>query len=73
MVISLCQLGFVFALIPSIRSRDKPALATCLVSVVLVCIISTSLLTLKLWFSAGTGFAIGVCWVILSYQKLKQP
>jgi len=68
-VIALCQIGFIFALWPSVRSRHKPALYTSLGYVVLICAISFCLLTLHLWLSAATAFAGAVEWLILLIQK----
>ncbi len=70
-VISVAQLCFIFAMLPSIRSKDKPATATSIMNVVLVCTIAACLLTLKLWFSALTALAIAVTWAILAIQKIK--
>ena len=71
-VISLCQTGFIFALIPSLRSRSKPAVATSISYVVMLSAIGTSLLTLELWLSAATAYAGVVPWLILAVQKYKQ-
>jgi len=70
-VISIAQLCFVLAMLPSIRSNDKPAAATSIMNVVLVCTIAASLLSLKLWFSAVTALAIAATWALLAVQKVK--
>lgn len=70
-VISITQLCFIFAMIPSIRSNDKPAVATSVMNVVLVGIIAICLLTLRLWFSALTALAVAITWGILAVQKTK--
>jgi len=70
-VISVAQIFFVIALIPSIRGKDKPALTTSAMNTILVCTVATTLLTLELWFSALTAFAIGVGHLILTIQKAK--
>ncbi len=69
-VISIAQLCFIFAMIPSIKSNDKPALATSVMNVLLVCTISFCLLTLHLWFSALTAITIAITWAILAVQKM---
>lgn len=71
LVISICQIGFVAALIPSIKSHHKPPAVTSGMNSVLVCIITICLLTLRLWFSAITAFMIAVAWLILAVQKVK--
>lgn len=69
-VISVAQVCFIFAMLPSIRSNDKPAVATSVMNVILVSTISFSLLTLHLWFSAATAVGIAVTWAILAIQKI---
>ncbi len=70
-VISLAQIVAVFSLLPSILSKDKPALTTCVMNFVLVMIISTCLLSLGLWFSSITAYAIAFTWLILVVQKYR--
>jgi hypothetical protein len=68
-VIAVAQISFVFAMLPSIVSKDKPAFATSVMNVFLVCAISFSLLTLHLWLSAITAITIAVTWGVLAFQK----
>lgn len=70
-VISICQIFFVVAMIPSIRSSDKPALTTSVMNVILVSIITVCLFTLKLWFSSFTAAMVGLTWSVLAIQKHK--
>lgn len=70
-VISMCQIGFFIALIPSIRSHHKPAAITSIMNFVLVFIVATCLLTLELWFSAITAYLVDVSWLILAIQKVQ--
>ncbi len=69
-VISIAQLCFIIAMIPSIRSNDKPASSTSIMNIILVTVIATCLLTLKLWFSALTAIAIATTWAVLAVQKI---
>ena len=69
-VISICQIGFVIALIPSIRSRQKPILFTSMTTFILVSIITLCLFSLKLWFAGITGAMIAVAWGTLVVQRL---
>lgn len=71
-VIAVCQLAFVPAMIPTLRSHDKPALATSMLNVVIVSIITLTLTTLRLWFAAGTASLIALVWVVLAVQKFRQ-
>lgn len=66
---SLAQLVAVFSLLPSILSKDKPALATSVMSFLLAVIVGTCLLSLQLWFSAATAYAIALTWMVLVIQK----
>jgi heme O synthase-like polyprenyltransferase len=68
-VIALCQLAAVPAMIPSIRGDDKPAFKTSFLNAIIVTIITCTLITLGLWFSAVTASFIAICWIILAVQK----
>lgn len=70
-VISVAQIFFVVALIPSIKGNDKPALATSTMNTVLVSIIAVTQLTLNLWFSAVTAMAIAAGHLTLTIQKAR--
>ncbi len=70
-VISICQIFFVVAMIPSIRSNDKPAFSTSVMNVILVGIIVVCLFTLNLWFSSITAAMVGLTWSVLAIQKRK--
>lgn len=69
-VMALTQCFFVFALVPSIRSGDKPAFATSALNVVLVIVIATCQATLGLWFATSTSVLVASGWAILGAQKL---
>ena len=68
-VIAICQLAAVPAMIPSIRGNDKPAFKTSFLNAIIVSIITCTLFTLGLWFSAVTASFIAICWIILAVQK----
>jgi hypothetical protein len=68
-VIAGCQLLFFFAMLPSIRSKDKPALATSLMNCILVSVIVFCFVTLGLWFSVATALPAAGCWLVLAIQK----
>ena len=70
-VISVCQICFIFALLPSLRSHHKPAAITSIMNSILIFIITGCLLSLQLWVSGVTAGMVAVCWVILAVQKLK--
>lgn len=68
-VITLGSLVFVFALIPSVLSKDKPALSTSLMTGTVLVIFALTYLTLSLWTGAATTFLTGVLWFTLAIQK----
>jgi len=70
-IIAAAQVVAVFSLVPSMISEDKPALATSAMNMALVTIIATCLLTLHLWISCITAYAIAVAWTILFVQKYR--
>jgi hypothetical protein len=71
-VIAVAQIGFIIALVPTLRSKDKPPKATSFMTVALLTIIAFCLLTLDLYFSAITAFAIAITWAIVGIQVLRQ-
>jgi hypothetical protein len=71
-VIGFSYLFFDLALIPSIRSKSKPALTTSLVTGVLNVLMSFTQITLGLWLGALGTFVNGSLWFILAYQKINE-
>lgn len=69
--ISVAQVFIIFSLFVSVRGKNKPELATCKMNTLLVFIIATSLLTLHLWLSALTAYAVSLIWAILAIQRIK--
>jgi len=70
-IISLAQICLFFALIPSLRSKDKPALSTSASTSFLLGVIAICLFTLELWFAGITAAMVSVAWAILAIQKIK--
>lgn len=68
-VISICQIIAVFSLMPSITSKDKPALKTSVMNMAIVFTIATTLLALKLWIASLTAYMIALSWTVLATQK----
>jgi hypothetical protein len=60
---------FALALIPSILSKNKPAISTSLITGIMIYIFSLSYFSLTLWFSAIASFISGSLWLILALQK----
>jgi len=61
--------GFALALIPSIKGKQKPERASCLLTIVLLTAIAVSFATLKLWLSMSAEFTAIVAWGILLFQR----
>ncbi len=68
-VIMLGLFGFVIALIPSIKSKSKPAKNTCMAMAAILVAISVSLATLNLWLSFSAEMLNIAAWLILYFQK----
>ena len=66
------QLTFVFALIPTIRGKNKPALSASLITGLIIITFSYTQLTLKLYFSSITGMMAATAWLTLAFQKYQQ-
>ena len=70
-IIAAAQIFFIVALIPSLTTKDKPALTTSVMNTILVWSIAATQCTLHLWFSAVTAGAIGIGHATLAVQKAK--
>lgn len=65
------QMIFNISLLPSIFSNDKPALATSLITAVVIFVYVYTYTTLSLWVTAVSVFTTGALWAVLAYQKYK--
>lgn len=64
--------GFVLfsvALVPSVLGKDKPALATSILTAFVLAVDTIVFATLSLWVSAAGSFLNFVLWSILGVQK----
>lgn len=66
------QMIFNISLIPSILSKDKPALATSLITTIVIFVYVFVFSTLSLWVSSMAVASTGFMWSILAYQKWKE-
>ena len=71
-VITAGQIVFFLALLPSIFSEDKPALATSLTTGLVLIAFAFAYLSLDLLFAFATGGITAVCWLVLAYQKFRR-
>jgi len=60
---------FAIALIPSILSKDKPALSSSLLTASLLTVYVPTYASLGLTVSAISGGSVALAWWILAYQK----
>lgn len=71
-VLAVGAFFFSIALIPSLRSQDKPAVLTSILTAVTLAVFAVTFATLNLWLSA-IAEAIGVvCWSVLAWQVVLQ-
>ena len=68
-VIMIACFGFAVALIPSIRGKQKPEKASCVLTILLLLAIAVSFATLGLWLSFSAEITAIVAWGILLFQK----
>ncbi len=68
-VFTIGQLIFVIALIPSIRSKDKPAFISSAITAVILVGFGITYTSLGLWGSAIFAFLNATAWAILAFQK----
>jgi Flp pilus assembly protein TadB len=66
------QIIFVFALIPTIKGKSKPALSSSVITGLILTIFALTYLSLDLWFSAVAATATSASWWVLAYQKYRQ-
>jgi len=72
-VLTLGLIVFNLALLPVLKSKEKPPLITSVPTVVFQYAFALTFITLHLWFSAAGSFVNGTLWGILAYQVNKRP
>lgn len=71
-VIAACQWIFALALIPTIRHPSaKPPFLSSILTAVLLTVLGATFITLELWNSALSSFAVAIAWYILAWQRWK--
>lgn len=71
-VFTLGSVLFTLALIPSVRSADKPAVKTSLLTASVLYVFAVVYVTLGLYFTAFTTAATATLWAVLLVQKVRQ-
>ncbi|MGM0482405.1 MAG: hypothetical protein ACQEP6_00870 [Patescibacteria group bacterium] len=70
-VLSVGQWVFILALLPSLLSKDKPALMTSVITGTVLAVFAFTFSTLALWASAVSTGAVSLVWFILAFQKYR--
>ncbi len=68
-ILAAGSLIFTIALIPSLRSKHKPAVSTSLITAGVLVAFAFTYITLSLWFSAIAISINGLAWIALAIQK----
>ncbi len=68
-IIAAGQWVFLLALLPSIFGKDKPALATSILTGVVLAVLAFTYSTLSLWVSTISGILVSSGWFTLAVQK----
>jgi hypothetical protein len=68
-VFAIGSLIFAMALVPSIRSTDKPALGTSLPTTLILYVFSMTYFSLELYYAAIVTLGTATLWAILAVQK----
>ena len=71
-ILTVGQIIFVIALIPSMLSKDKPAQATSFLTGSVALSIAFVYVTLSLWFAAATAGINAIFWYILLAQRYRR-
>ncbi|MDP9211836.1 MAG: hypothetical protein M3N59_01005 [bacterium] len=69
-VLSAGSVMFIIALVPSILSRDKPAMATSLMTSLVLIGFTVTYASLELWFTTIITIITVALWLTLFVQKL---
>ncbi len=70
-ILSVGSWIFAIALIPSILSKDKPALSSSLITGSVLTIFACTYLTLSLWTTAASTVLVAGMWFTLALQKIR--
>jgi len=71
-VLTIGSIIFIIALIPSVLSKDKPALFTSIITSSVLIVMAIVYFSLSLYFTAVTTFITGILWGVLAFQKIQK-
>lgn len=72
LILTIGSIIFTLALIPSVMSKDKPALSSSLLTGAVLLVFAGVYASLALWFSMVTTVITGLVWLLLAYQKFSR-
>lgn len=70
-IIAAGQWVFLLALLPSILGKDKPALATSILTGIVLATFAITFATLSFWTSALSSVIVSIAWFTLAVQKYR--
>ena len=68
----ICGFMFAIVLIPSIRSKLKPAKSSCLMTAILLTVLVFTFSTLGLWLTALSEVVSASVWWMLYFQQIRK-
>jgi hypothetical protein len=71
-IITIGTFIFAIALIPTLKSADKPPVSTSLTTGLTLIVFAVTFSTLGLWFSFVMNLVTGSLWLTLALQKAKE-
>ncbi len=71
-VLTLGSIVFIIALLPSVLSKNKPAVSTSLSTGIVLAIFAGVYVSLALWFTATTTGVTSAVWLVLAFQKYRE-
>ncbi len=71
-VLSISVLAFNIALIPSLRSSQKPQITTSVLTTLFLIPEVIVFFSLKLWYSFAMALLNAIFWSLLAFQRYKQ-
>ena len=72
LLLSICSVLFTVALIPSLKSKNKPAFATSFMTFLLLATSLIAYASLKLWYTTAITVITAILWLTLAIQRLRQ-
>ena len=70
-VLMVGGLGFSIALVPAVRHKEKPPIATSLTTFLILALFSVAYATLGLWLACLSSVFTCLMWLILLVQKVR--